>query len=283
MDEKRYKLSIITINYNNADGLYKTAESVRKQTCKQFEWIVIDGGSTDNSVEIIRKYETDISNWVSERDKGIYNAMNKGVSYASGEYCLFLNSGDILFSEDSIKRLLTFDLTADIISSNLMKKGQNYTYAVLPDCITYNFMIGTSLPHPSTLIKRDHLIKNPYNENYKIISDWAFFFDELIIRDASYQHLDFPLSVFFLDGISNTNRKKGVEERKIHLMKYFPQKYVEEQLSFDKGDTFIRASNGFYSMNRSFIEILCKLIYGLENIVIKPLFSTLYVLTHKHL
>ena len=96
------KLSIITINLNNASGLEKTIQSVINQTYKDFEFIVIDGASTDGSVEVIKKYSSGINYWVSESDTGIYNAMNKGIRKAQGEYCLFLNSADYLFSPNLI-------------------------------------------------------------------------------------------------------------------------------------------------------------------------------------
>ena len=83
--------SIITINFNNCDGLRRTIESVVNQTNDNYEYIVIDGGSTDGSVDVIQKYSDRISYWVSEKDDGIYNAMNKGVRHAHGDYCLFLN------------------------------------------------------------------------------------------------------------------------------------------------------------------------------------------------
>ena len=92
------KLSIITINYNNLEGLKRTVESVINQTSKEFEYIVIDGGSNDGSGAYIESKSEHIDYWVSEPDKGIYNAMNKGIAKASGEYLLFLNSGDHLFS-----------------------------------------------------------------------------------------------------------------------------------------------------------------------------------------
>jgi glycosyltransferase involved in cell wall biosynthesis len=94
------KLSIITINYNNAEGLKRTIESVTGQTFRDFEYIVIDGGSTDGSTDVINEYADHISYWVSELDKGIYNAMNKGVAAAHGEYCNFLNSGDIYYNNE---------------------------------------------------------------------------------------------------------------------------------------------------------------------------------------
>ena len=93
------KLSIITINYNDAKGLRKTFDSIKNQTCHEFEYIVVDGGSSDGSQSVIEEYEQYISKWVSEPDNGIYNAMNKGAKMSTGDYMLFLNSGDNLFSD----------------------------------------------------------------------------------------------------------------------------------------------------------------------------------------
>ena len=107
-------LSIITINYNNAQGLGKTLNSVLTQTNTQFEHVIVDGASTDNSVEIIQHYEKDAAArgikvvWVSEKDKGIYNAMNKGIKMASGEYCQFLNSGDILSCDEVVQVMYNY-------------------------------------------------------------------------------------------------------------------------------------------------------------------------------
>jgi len=96
------KLSIITINLNNQKGLQKTIESVLSQTCSDYEYIIIDGGSTDGSIDIIKKHADKISHWISEPDHGIYNAMNKGISVANGELICFLNSGDEYKSRNSL-------------------------------------------------------------------------------------------------------------------------------------------------------------------------------------
>ena len=112
------KLSVITINYNNRDGLRQTIESVVGQTYRDFEYIIIDGGSTDGSVDVIKEYADKIDYWVSEKDKGIYNAMNKGVAVALGEYCLFLNSGDTLCHPDVLAQVQKAGTDADIICRN---------------------------------------------------------------------------------------------------------------------------------------------------------------------
>ena len=113
-------LSIITINYNNAAGLEKTIKSVISQTCKRYEFIIIDGGSKDGSKDIIEKYQDQITYWVSEPDNGIYNAMNKGVKVAKGEYCIFMNSGDIFVDNDVIRDVFNIGFSADIITGGII-------------------------------------------------------------------------------------------------------------------------------------------------------------------
>ena len=109
------KLSIITINLNNAAGLRKTIESVVNQTFTDYEYLIIDGGSTDGSVEVIKEFADKITYWVSEPDKGIYNAMNKGILKARGEYLQFLNSGDWLVDNEVLFRVFSLNHFEDIL------------------------------------------------------------------------------------------------------------------------------------------------------------------------
>ena len=130
-------LSIITINYNNAQGLEKTIRSVLNQTNTQFEHVIVDGASIDNAVEIIRQYEIDATArgikvvWLSEKDKGIYNAMNKGIKMASGEYIQILNSGDCL-AADTVVAVMYSALKEkeypEILYGNMLKTVDWETY-----------------------------------------------------------------------------------------------------------------------------------------------------------
>ena len=135
------KLSIITINYNNLEGLKKTFESVFMQTYQDFEYIVIDGGSTDGSKEYIAENADKINYWVSEPDKGVYHAMNKGIMKANGEYLLFINSGDELFENNTIEKSLSNLHTEEIIAGNLnfISEKNNYTGKAL-DEVSFIFM-----------------------------------------------------------------------------------------------------------------------------------------------
>lgn len=226
------KVSIITINFNNANGLERTIKSVCEQTYQDIEYIIIDGGSTDNSVDVIKVHEDKISYWVSESDKGIYNAMNKGTAQAHGEYCLFLNSGDKLFSPKSLENVIQQVSDADIISCDLIVDDDEINgYVSPPDEITPAFMFRRGVPHPSTLIKTSVIKQYDYREDFKIISDWIFFYETLIRNDASYQHISLPLSVFYTDGISSKNKNKIKEEGRRYVASIFSERELKERQS----------------------------------------------------
>lgn len=231
------KLSIITINYNDAIGLKKTIDSVVHQSFSDFEYIIIDGGSTDGSVEIIKENADHINYWVSEPDRGIYNAMNKGIEVAKGEYLLFLNGGDWFCNEDSLGLLANETNNFDIIY------GDNYFYYSankiqknnLPDLITFNYLAFlNSIPHQATLIKREFMLKNGlYDENLKIASDYKFFLVSFFKWGCSYKHVSQYISYYDLNGISSTNRTLALSEIEIILKEEFPNfHYVKDQMAF---------------------------------------------------
>lgn len=214
-------LSIITINYYNAEGLERTIKSVQEQTYPEIEHIIIDGGSKDGAVEIIKKYEEKVAYWVSEPDNGIYHAMNKGVAQAHGDYCLFLNSGDILYDRDAVEKLCSQHINADIVAANLECEDASGSSNIPPEEITYSFFFISSIPHPSTLIRTELLRKTPYREDYKIISDWIFFIDTLILQNVTYQHVDVFLSKFDMSGVSR-NKEKALLEQERYLSSIIP-------------------------------------------------------------
>ena len=167
------KFSIITINYNNCEGLRRTIESVVNQTCRDFEYIIIDGGSTDGSVDVIKQYANQIDYWVSEQDKGIYNAMNKGVVVSKGEYCLFMNSGDCLYNDSVICDVLSQGLDADVVAGSVVYIDGEINES--PKNITFDtFYFGGWVNHEASFIKKEIMIRFPYDENYRIVSDWKF-------------------------------------------------------------------------------------------------------------
>lgn len=222
------KISVITINFNDAKGLERTIKSVIDQTYQYLEYIIIDGGSTDNSVDVIKKYESRIDYWLSEPDKGIYNAMNKGITHANGDYCIFLNSGDKFFSNDALAKVISLSPSADIVSCDVVNDDNIKTgVSPAPNVVTTPFMLRSSLPHPSTLIKTNLIQVHHYREDYRIISDWIFFFEVLILKNYSYQHIQAPLTSFYLDGVSNTQKELNIEERRRYLIETFSKRIVD--------------------------------------------------------
>ena len=227
------KLSIITINYNNKDGLQKTIDSVISQIYKDFEWIIIDGGSTDGSKELIEQYADYITYWVSEPDKGIYNAMNKGIKIAEGEYLLFLNSGDWLVSAHTLNRVFDRFCRADIIYGNLLydKKKVERASGFHNDYIACIDLIKGTLFHPSTFIKRELFEKyGYYDETLKIVADWKFFLYVIAIKGCSVKYINEDISCFDVNGISSTQIVLRKKEREKVLLELFPESVVRDYL-----------------------------------------------------
>lgn len=227
------KLTIITINYNNAIGLKKTIQSIVEQSFLDFEYIVIDGGSTDESVSIIKENENKIHYWVSEKDKGIYNAMNKGIEQATSEYVLFVNSGDYLFSNSVIEKSISYLNDIDLITFDLecLSETQKYLFPA-PDALKFSNLYFGTLPHPSTFIKRKLFNEiGYYDETLKIVSDWKFFILALYKFDCSYLKVNQVLTTFCLDGVSST--QDFSQERKLVLKEFFPD-FIEDYTDLAK-------------------------------------------------
>lgn len=211
-------ISIITINYNDAEGLSRTIESVLSQTSKEIEYIVIDGDSTDGSKEVLMKYSSEISYWVSEKDSGIYNAMNKGWRIATGEYCLFLNSGDYLYDKYVIEKMITFmeANNQDIIYGDLnMFDDQKSRIRLFDEPVSLYYFYYSFLPHPASFIKKSLLEKlNGYRENYRVISDWIFFVEALVAQ-ATLVKINLTVSAFYNLGVSSTSNINALEKERV--------------------------------------------------------------------
>lgn len=206
------KLSIITINYNNSDGLQRTIESVLSQTWKDYEWIVIDGGSTDGSLDIIKKYASHFSFWCSEPDKGIYNAMNKGITHAKGEYLNFLNSGDCYYDTNSIQNIFRNNPTCDVLYGNSYWGLDKKYIFNSPKSLTLDYFIEGSLGHAASFISRHLFESYLYDEKYRIVSDWKNWI-KWLIEGKNFKHIDVAVSCFDTSGISSTNKELDAIER----------------------------------------------------------------------
>lgn len=220
------KISVITINYNNKKGLEKTIESVIAQSTSLFEYIVVDGDSNDGSIEVISQNNQFISKWVSESDRGIYNAMNKAVKMATGEYCIFMNSGDVFYSETVIEQLLNINFSEEyvlgsVISSNigLLKAKKTLSMA--------DFVFG-SIAHQASLIKRSLLLNYPYDEDLRIVADWKFCIQTLIFNNCTYKAIDVIIAKEEPNGVSTVVDAKHSNERLLVLNSFLPTKVLED-------------------------------------------------------
>lgn len=233
------QLSIITINLNNAAGLQTTIESVIRQTSQDFEYIVIDGGSTDGSVEVIKRYAANITYWVSETDKGIYAAMNKGIRIAKGQYCQFLNSGDWLWKDDVTDRMLLSLPDAAIVYGNKIRayKGrQKVEKSYQGRRLTLLDMYQSTLFHSCAYIRRSLFDKyGLYDENLKIVSDWKFYLIAIGLHNESVAYQDIDMVWFDSNGISSTHKSLDQQERKQVLQAILPDsiRYDYEKFSTD--------------------------------------------------
>ncbi len=199
-------LSIVTVNLNDRRGLARTLASVARQTFADREVIVVDGGSTDGSVDVIRESAGVVTEWVSEKDGGVYDAQNKGTRRARGTYCLYLNAGDALASDDALERFFAAGPPAeDILYGDVVFEepdGRQRTEET-PE-LTWALLMRTNLPHQATVIRRALFERvGPYDTSYRIVADYAFFLKAFVVIGATARHVPVPLAVQVLGGQSS--------------------------------------------------------------------------------
>ncbi|TGN18300.1 glycosyltransferase family 2 protein [Leptospira idonii] len=225
------KLSIITINFNDKVGLKRTIDSVKSQTWRDFEHIIIDGGSTDGSLELIQSESSHFSHWVSEKDKGIYNAQNKGILAAKGEYCQFLNSGDFLFDEKVLENIFSKNPNEDLLYGDMsIDYGNRIEYGKSPDRLTFPFLALEVLWHCTCFIKRELFSKyGTYDEAFRIVADVDFFFRALGMNDSSWRYFPLRIAQFNTGGFGSSpaNQKLLADERERMLNKYLTPLQIE--------------------------------------------------------
>lgn len=245
------KLSIITINYNNVEGLQKTLASVATQTYRNIEHIIIDGGSTDGSVDVIKEYEQTIHHtpysihlqWVSEPDKGIYNAMNKGIRKATGDYVWILNSGDCAASPDVLERIVSV-LSDDIaiLLGNIVRvyAVNKKEYAPLSvsrtkektprpiDVSMLTFYCGT-VPQDAAFVRRELFEQYGYfDEQLKICADWKLYLNMIALGGIQPMHVNIDVVLFDMTGVSNTNNELRLAERREYLEQVLPASVLND-------------------------------------------------------
>lgn len=203
------KLSIITINYNSYEGLKKTVESVIGQSYKEFEYIIIDGGSTDGSAEYIIKERDNFDYWVSETDNGIYSAMNKGILKATGEYLLFLNSGDLLLDKNILNNIvLNFKEKALYYAPIYLEQDKGTRKKVdYPLKIDEKFAFTNTICQQAVIYHFSVFNDNFFDEELEYISDWKMHFT-LFKRKINFIHFDMPFAIYDLNGLTSRGETK---------------------------------------------------------------------------
>lgn len=250
------KLSIITINRNNAAGLRKTMESVFSQTCCDFEYIVVDGASTDGGAEYLNdvgsKSYPFVLKWVSEKDAGIYYAMNKGVRMTEGEYVLMLNSGDYLVDERVIERIMPELDGTDIVQGNNIEECSGKTYRNRgygkSDIDFFDVMKGHFL-HQSSFCRRDLFERYGYfDERYKMSADTKFFMICLGQNDATFKYVDIDVANYNMLGISAEKKGPWAECHQEELARIRKEVFSDRMFNFMlKNDKKIRLYNELHA------------------------------------
>jgi len=234
------KISVITACYNAENTIEETLKSVEKQTYKDVEYIVIDGNSTDKTLEIVDKYKNSVTKLVSEKDTGVYNAMNKGISFAAGDLLFFLNADDVFINENVLENFASFanKTKSGILLGNILLlnryTGENYFEK---QSFIDNFqLINSTIFHPATFFRREVFEKyGTYNENNKIVSDYEWYVN-YFRNGGNYSYFDVPVSVFSLGGLSSDEKHHQIhlQERENVINKYFSKNEINSVLFFSK-------------------------------------------------
>lgn len=210
------KLSVITIVYNNIKDIERTIISVIKQSYNNIEYIIVDGASTDGTVDVIKKYDQEISKWISEPDSGIYNAMNKGLALATGDYVLFMNSGDEIYNSNTVKKVFSTFSNADIYYGETEMYNENWESLgrrrhQVPDKFTWrSFKYGMNISHQAIYIRKS--ITEPYDEHYKLSADIDWIIKaarkaKVIVNTKQY------VAKYLVGGISKKRHRESLKER----------------------------------------------------------------------
>lgn len=210
-------ISIVTVCFNNAEGLASTLNSLRLLACEH-EVVVIDGASEDNTFEVVKQYSGIIDQYVSETDDGIYDAMNKGVRLAKGNWIYFLNAGDCIFSNDFF----------DEFEKNYKKNNIDAVYGDViytdgtrvSSTFSKKMYIHNTLHHQSVIYRKELLLSSPFSCKYKILADYDFNLTSYISQ-RKFIKIPFIVSICESDGISRTSLDEVLNENKIiHNEKY---------------------------------------------------------------
>lgn len=230
------KLSVVTINYNNLQGLKLTVESMLRQTFRDYEWIVIDGGSEDGSREYLKEHGEWFAHVVSEADGGIYNALNKGARLAQGKYLYFLNAGDRLYAADVLQRMLSAG-DADLLYGDVcFCYPDREDVGRHPERLTLQYLRKSPLNHQSTMVRRSCFERlGGFDERFSIAADWRLLV-QLKLEGARFRYVPIVVCRYDMSGISSCSQERMEEERRQFFEELIPAVYLEaldELYTFD--------------------------------------------------
>lgn len=220
------RFSIITICRNEAAQILVTCESILSQSCRDYEWIVIDGASDDGTLDILGEHRASMAVLVSEPDRGIYDAMNKGIAHARGDYLVFMNGGD-RFASDQVLDWVSQAPEADLICGDIFIDRIGGNIARAPDELSEAYLMHRTIHHQASFHRRQLFETfGPYDTRYRIRGDYEFFVRVCASGKVSYHHLPRPLAVFSKTGVSSlpehelTRERENHRARKTHFPKY---------------------------------------------------------------
>ena len=239
-DMNPQRVSIVTITYNNLEGLKKTTNSIVGQSRQDFEWIVIDGGSTDGSKEFLASLERQPDHWVSEPDNGIYDAMNKGIQAANGAYVLTMNAGDIFHSFETLKAVLEHGLNADVVYGDWVRAYPDHEEFVKAPTVLppfFFFREGWNICQQAMFVRTSILRESPFDTGYRIVADWAKW-RELMLEGRSFAYVPVTICDFeAVEGVSNGGATFRNINDTLLLRGAFPQGIIEESIKLQSMST----------------------------------------------
>lgn len=236
------KLSIITVNLNNREGLHRTIDSVVAQTFTDYEWIIVDGGSTDGSKELIEKNADRFSYWCCEPDNGVYSAMNKGIVHATGEYVQFLNSGDWLYDANTLENVFRqIDGKSDIYYGNMVQVNDNGHLNPIsyPDDLGFFYFPYGNICHQATFYRLSLFKQNHYDESFSIVSDWALNL-RLLFNGCTFKHIGQFIVYYDNQGRSSIANEKHHIERTTAFDRYVPKQIKNDLAWYENNYHFTR-------------------------------------------
>ena len=209
------RLTIITINYNNREGLARTIASVRNQTFNDYEWIVIDGGSTDGSCDLIEDNKELFAYWCSEPDKGIYDAINKGIAHASGQYISCMNSGDEYFSSDTLQKVFAAPLSSDIVYGDWYQVyPDRKVLCSMPYPLDFSIFYYHNICHQAMFVRTAALQEKGFDQSYGPVADYARWM-EMLFSGATFQKIDTIVCCYDMTGVSSQGEAGNDECQRI--------------------------------------------------------------------